>query len=85
MKFYKVTKNVDDEAPYYAAKKTDAHDRAKQAPSHLRDDVRIELVEIHIDQATVATILSKCAVPEVVQGTWGLTSRGGLRELPTGE
>lgn len=85
MQFYKLTINESDDRPEYLCTRDEAHKVAKKAPSYAWQAFRIELVEIETDKATLAEILSRQAIPELVLRTWRLTPRGGLVECPNGE
>lgn len=68
----------------------DAHRDAKRrfCTGHARSRCRIELVEIDTSKDGVLGLLRTGAPPcdsLPALRTWGLTDRGGLRELPKGE
>ena len=84
MQFYKLTINESDDRPDYLCTRDEAHKVAKKPPNYTWPDIRIELVEIATDKDTLAEILSRQIIPELILRTWRLTPRGGLVEGPNG-
>ena len=88
MQFYKITKDYYAvHAPvFWAATLDDAKDKGKEEwPSSL-NEVRVELVEIEIDKATLVGIFNSS--PETcgtLLRTWKYTNRGALTACPNGE
>mgnify|MGYP000255245092 CR=1 FL=1 len=85
MQFYKLDDPGTNGKPRYLCTRDEAHFEAKEIPKYNWDEVRIELIEIATDKATLAEILSRQTIPELVLRTWRLTPRGGLVEGPNGE
>jgi hypothetical protein len=72
----------------YATTQGDAHKCGRdQVPAYLRDEVRIEEVEIATDKGDIIDILNG-KPPRVLnmatRRRWSITTRGGLRALPPG-
>jgi hypothetical protein len=84
MRFYRVTREWDDEpAPIAAATLTEAQKWVRDSPILSRDEVLIELIELpKVDKRTVVTLYcgGKPKGMRVLRA-WRGTLRGGLREL----
>lgn len=49
------------------------------------DNVRIELIDVPTDKASIIKLLDMGELDADPLRTWGITKRGGLRELDNGE
>lgn len=87
MKFYKITNNEGDDKPDYQCTKIKGHDKMKETAEEASEPgaIRMELVEIVINQENIASILSGWGANETVLETWALTNRGGLKSVANGE
>lgn len=88
MNFYRTT-ITDCPGPMDRAefdhKQSDAHARAKRKPEHLRRELRIELVDVQTDAASIERLLNGYLADFKALRTWKLGERGGLVECPNGE
>lgn len=65
----------------------EAHTAAKGYPKVNWPNVRVEQIDVATDKTGILSLLMGYDVSdqEPVTANWGLTPRGGLRELPKGE
>lgn len=86
MNFYKVTVENTEDKPQYVGIREDARKQViENYPKTMWPFARVELVDIKVDQQTVASILSGWGAAETVQRTWAITARGGLKEVANGD
>jgi hypothetical protein len=86
MQIYKVFDTATPEVrPEFVGSLSDAHTRAKFIPH--RPDARIELADVPTDKAALLLYMNGQAdiVEFLVQRTWSLTDRGGLKEIANGD
>lgn len=93
MHFYRVT-DTDcpgplTSAPRFEHKQADAHQAAKSFSTTKWPDVRVELVDVPVDAASVGRILNDELTDDLggfaLLRTWRLSDRGALVECKNGE
>ena len=86
MHFYRELNVGDDPVTVYqhTATLAEAHASLKVYGEPLRPDLRVELVEIATDKASLVNVLNGVIEVELLR-TWKLTPRGGLLEITNGE
>lgn len=89
MQFYRISETDCAVTPAnrYEAKQADAHTYAKGLSSAKWPDVRIELVDVGVDQGSICKLLNHADDEDAhkVLKTWKLTQRGGLADCANGE
>ncbi len=90
MQFYRVIDisgtTVYQSEPWFCATFDSTKEHFKKNwPKMYWDYVRVELVEIDTDKATLVLLLNKDPVNTTVLRTWKVTPRGGLTEIENGE
>jgi len=89
MHFFRVFDSAipDEDAPRarYERTQLEAHNDAKARPGVIRESVRIELVDVTVDQSGVCRILNDDKIKHRLLRTWKLTPRGGMVDCENGE
>lgn len=89
MQFYRISETDCAVTPAnrYEAKQADAHAYAKTLSTAKWNDVRIELVDVRVDQLGICQLLNHAddEKDHKVLKTWKLTQRGGLADCANGE
>lgn len=77
-----VYRSTHDEglAPFYAGTRGDAHTHAKRAID--KRSALVELCEFEPTKAALVDLLNGVPPRMTMVRCWGLTARGGLREMP---
>lgn len=82
MRFYRVSIDGDDTKTIFLPTLKDAHVAARDLYKPWRDMTYIDEVEVKHDKEGFAAVLCKnTPIIDMVVRSWGLTPRGGLKEV----
>lgn len=83
MKIYRITRDESDPEPSYVG--TFAECSPVMKGWNLHETSRAELIDFPVDKENLLAFLNGESSKIVVEKTWALTPRGGLKVVPNGE